>query len=156
MKAWWLQLNAREQRLISALSAVVIVFILYSLIWQPLNTHIEKGEQKLDKRNELLAWVTSETARYQAAKGQLARPSSGSISSIVNRSARSYDISIARIQPQNNDVQVWIDSVSFTQLLQWLAQLAEKEGIQVLNIDIAASERSGEVQVKRLQLGRSE
>ncbi|GLX78920.1 type II secretion system protein M [Thalassotalea insulae] len=155
MKAWWQQLNAREQQLVSALSAVLVIFILYSFIWQPLNNNIENGHRKLKQRQELLTWVTTQTLRYQSLKGNAVSKSTGSLSSIINRSAKAYDISIARIQPQSNDVQVWIDNIAFSQLLLWLEQLSNKEGIEVLNIDLTQGEQAGAVRVKRLQLGKS-
>ncbi len=154
MKAWWQQLNAREQRLVASLSAVLVVFILYNAIWRPLNNNIENGQNKLIRQQELLAWVTSETSKYNALKGHVSHASSGSLSSIINRSAKSNNITIARIQPDSADVQVWIDNVSFSRLLTWLEQLASKEGIQVQNIDLTRADKAGEVRVKRLQLGK--
>lgn len=62
---------------------------------------------------------------------------------------------ITRVQPQSNNVQVWIDNVSFNQLLTWLEQLANNEGIQVKVIDLSQGEQPGQVRVKRLQLGKN-
>ncbi len=154
MKNWWLQLNNRERQLVSGLAAVVVIFILYSFVWQPLNNSIEKGRKKLERQQSLLSWVTSETARYQANKGNGRPITSGSLSSTINRTARTNNITIARVQPQNSDVQVWIDNASFTDLLTWLEQLSINEGIQVKNIDLTSAEQSGQVRVKRLQLGK--
>ncbi len=154
MKEWWLQLNNREQQLVSGLGAVVVIFVLYSFIWKPLNSNIEQGIKKLERQQSLLSWVASETSRYQANKGNRRPTSSVSVSSIINRTARAQGITIARVQPQNSDVQVWIDNTSFNALLTWLQQLSVNEGIQVKNIDLTGVEQSGEVRVKRLQLGR--
>lgn len=154
MKDWWLQLNSRERQLVGGLGVVVVVFIFYSFVWQPLNDNIEQGKRKLERQQSLLSWVTSETARYQANKGNGRVSSSGSLSSVINRTARSNGITIARVQPQSNDIQVWIDNASFSGLLTWLEQLSVNEGIQVKNIDLTSTEQSGQVRVKRLQLGR--
>jgi len=155
MKAWWLQLNQREQHLVSSLGAVFVVFLLYSLIWQPLNENIEKGQQKLARQQSLLAWVNSETARFNAAKGSSSRrTSSGSLSSVINRSASSNNITITRVQPQGTDIQVWIDNIAFTQLLNWLEHLSTSEGVFVKAIDLTSGDESGLVRVKRLQLGK--
>ena len=155
MKAWWLGLNSREQRLIGSLAGVLMVFIFYSFIWQPLNENIDKGQKKLTRQQELLTFVNKETQRFQAEKKSgNSQASSGSLSSIVNRSARQQSITITRIQPQSNSVQVWIDNIAFSQLLAWLEQLADKEGIQVDTIDLTKGEQPGQVRVKRLQLGK--
>lgn len=156
MKVWWNGLNKREQKLVASLSLVVIVFIFYSLVWTPLHENIEKGEQKLQRQQALLTFVIQETAKYAAAdKNNSNQASSGSLSSIINRSANKNDITIARVQPQNNDVQVWIDNVAFEKLLKWLAHLSNNENIHVKAIDLSKSDDEGQVRVKRLQLGRS-
>jgi general secretion pathway protein M len=156
MKAWWLALNTREQKLIASLSGVFIIFLLYSFIWQPQKESIDKGQKKLARQQELLAWVSSETTRYKAAnKNGQGQSSAGSLSSIINRSAKQNNLSITRVQPQGGDIQVWIDNVAFKQLLSWLQQLSNDEGIQVKAIDLTRGEQAGQVRVKRLQLGRS-
>lgn len=155
MKAWWIQLNAREQTLVSSLGAVLVIFILYSVVWKPLNDNIAQAEKKLTNRESLLDFVSAETQRYKAVN--LASPTkslAGSLSSIINQTARAQQITITRLQPQSKDVQVWIDSVSFDKLLTWLSDISNNEGIHVQTIDFAQAEQSGQVRVKRLQLGK--
>jgi len=154
MKLWWQQLNLREQRLVSVVAGVFIVFAFYSFVWQPLNENIAKAEKKIQTQQVLLTWVSDNIVRYQSTKGNSAKKSSGSLSSIINRSANQYNFVITRLQPQGNDMQVWIDSVPFSQLLFWLEHLGNKEGLQVKAIDLTAAEREGEVKLRRLQLTR--
>ena len=40
MKAWWLQLNSREQQLFSALAAFIVIFLFFNLVWKPLDENI--------------------------------------------------------------------------------------------------------------------
>jgi general secretion pathway protein M len=153
MKAWWQQLNTREQRLVGAMAALIIIFILYSTIWQPLNDKLTGANEKVARQQTLLTWVSENTAHYQKAKrNSSVKNSQGSLSGIVNKSANSYKLTITRMQPQGDTLQVWIDSVSFTQLLFWLEHLANNEGLKVKGIDLTLAERAGEVRVRRLQL----
>lgn len=153
IQPWWQQLNLREQRLILALGSAVSVFLLYSLLWQPLNTSLANAEIKLTQRQALLTWVNENTARYQNIKPNTKnKPSSGSLSSIINRTANQYQLTITRMQPQGDSLQVWLDSAAFTQLLFWLEHLANNEGLQVQAIDLASGDKAGEVRVRRLQL----
>ena len=117
MKTWWQQLNIREQRLVVVMSALISIFILYSLIWQPMNESIETSKVKIERQQELLTWVQESAQRYQQAKRNGGRSSGESLSSIVNRTSRLEKISITRMQPQGDDLQVWIDEISFNQLL---------------------------------------
>lgn len=155
MKAWWQQLNTREQRLVGVMATLVMIFILYSVIWQPLNDNLADANKKLVRQQALLTWVTENTAHYQKAKRNTKTSNSrGSLSGIVNTSANSYQLTITRMQPQGDSLQVWIDNVPFTKLLFWLEHLANNEGLQVQGIDLSHAERTGEVRVRRLQLAK--
>ena len=154
MKTWWQQLNLREQRLIMAMAAAISVFILYGLIWQPLNENIASSKLKIERQQALLSWVEDNTKRYKQAKLTSGSRSGASLSSIVNRTSRQNDIIITRMQPQADDLQVWIDEISFNQLLTWLEQLASREGLRVKNIDLSLADEQGVVRVRRLQLGK--
>jgi general secretion pathway protein M len=155
MKAWWQQLNTREQRLVSVMSVLMSIFILYGLIWQPLTENIEKTTLKLERQQALLTWVAEKTQRYQQAKRNARANSGASLSSIVNRTSSANNITITRMQPRGDDLQVWIDEISFNQLLTWLEQLAISDGLQVKNIDLSSADLQGMVRVRRLQLGKS-
>ena len=155
IKAWWQGLNIREQRLMIVMSSVIAVFLLYSLLWQPLNENLSKTEQKLASRQALLSWVTENTVRYQNVKSTSGgKKSRGSLSSVINRTANQQQLTITRMQPQGDNVQVWLDSAPFTQLLFWLEHLANNEDLQVQAIDLTQTDKQGEVRVRRLQLGR--
>ena len=74
---------------------------------------------------------------------------------VVNRTAFNHKIKIARLQPQAQELQVWIDTVQFDDLLLWLSTLVEQHGIQVQIIEIAREDLApGLVKVRRLQLSR--
>jgi len=155
IKVWWQGLNLREQRLVLAMGSAFTVFLLYSVMWQPLNESLEKTTKKLASRQALLTWVTENTARYQSVKSSGSnKKSSGSLSSIINRTANQQQLTITRLQPQGETLQVWLDSAPFTQLLFWLENLANNEGLQVQAIDLTQSDKQGEVRVRRLQLAR--
>ncbi len=153
-KQKWQQLNAREQSLLIVMSVVIGIFLFYSLIWQPLNDNLAKAAKKLEKQQALLVWVQEKTQQYQQAN-PTTKHRGGSLTGIVNRTARSKNINVTRMQPQGDDLQVWIDEVPFEQLLKWLEQLAMNEGVLIKAIDITKADSNGVVQVRRLQLGRS-
>jgi len=154
-KTWWQGLNLREQRIVMAVAITFSIFLLYTLIWQPLNDSLDNSQKRLASRQALLTWVTDNTARYESAKSTGGtQKSNGSLSSIVNRTANQQQLTITRMQPQGEIIQVWLDNVPFDQLLIWLESLANKEGLQVQAIDLTQGDNQGEVRVRRLQLGK--
>ena len=46
MKAWWEDLNIREQRLVIAMAVFVTIGILYFSIWRPLNDSLASANLK--------------------------------------------------------------------------------------------------------------
>ena len=153
IKTWWQGLNMREQRLVLVMGIGATAFLVYSLLWLPLNENLANTQKRLESRQALLSWVAENTARYQRAKTTTGTSKSqGSLSSIVNRTASGQQLTITRMQPQGETLQVWLDSAPFTQLLFWLEQLANEEGLQVQAIDLSKGENPGEVRVRRLQL----
>jgi len=154
-KQKWQQLNAREKSLILIMSVIIGIFIFYTLIWQPVNSRIIKAEKKRIRQQQLLHWVQEKTQQYQQTK-HLGKRNSGSLTGIINRTARQHKINITRMQPQGDDLQVWLDEAPFEQLLHWLEQLTISEGIKIKAIDISKTDTQGVVQVRRLQLGKYE
>jgi len=155
MKQWWQELNVREQKSVAAMATVIVIFVFYSIIWQPLNENLAKSTKKLERQQALLTWVNNNTALYQQVNTGGNTKSTGSISSIVNRTASNYQINVTRMQPQGYELQVWIDEVAFKDLLKWLDRLSLSEGLQVKGIDLTRGEQSGVVRVRRLQLGKN-
>ncbi len=51
-----------------AMAAAISVFILYGLIWQPLNENIASSKLKIERQQALLSWVEDNTKRYKQAK----------------------------------------------------------------------------------------
>ncbi len=156
MKTWWQQLNGREQKLVATMAGVIFIFLFYLLVWQPLNQSMSKTQQKLQRQQQLLSWVQESTRQYQQAKrGNTSTRGNASLSSIVSRMAKQNQLTITRLQPQGDDLQIWIDQVAFVKLLAWLELIANQEGLYVKAIDLSNTEQAGVVQVKRLQLGKS-
>jgi general secretion pathway protein M len=78
----------------------------------------------------------------------------GSLTQLVNRTTRSSGIPVARMQPQGDELQVWIDQVAFNDLMAWLEQL-EQQGVMIIQSDVSEVDLAGFVKVQRLQLGKA-
>ena len=155
LKSMFLQLSEREQRLVAISAALVFVAIFYWGIWSPLNMSLEQDKKAVENQIELLAWVqkNANKAVQLRSGGDNKNVFSGSLPQAVNQSANSLKIAISRMQPQGEELQVWIDQAPFNDILSWL-QALEKTGISVLDIDIAESGLPGQVKIRRLKLGK--
>ncbi len=146
-------LSDREQRLVLICGVAIIVGAFYWLIWSPINQSIEQNSQKIVAKTDLLSYVQSSAERLKGASSSQSKTFSGSLTQAVNSGASRYKISITRMQPQGEELQVWIDNVDFSQMMSWLNDL-ERSGVKIIVADIAESDTQGFVKVRRLQLGK--
>jgi general secretion pathway protein M len=158
LKAYLDGLEARERKLLLAAAVAVVFAIFYWGMWAPLKGAVIEQQQMLAADEGRLAdmkraVIDVVSLQEQNAQGQV--NSGGSLSSVVNRTAKAQKVVIARIQPQGEDLQVWIDQVPFNVFLQWLEVLKSQYGIQVSSLDLSTEAEAGVVRIRRLQLTRS-
>lgn len=156
LKGVFLQLSAREQRLVLISAVFVILAIFYWGIWSPLNTSLERSQNSVKNQQELLVWVQQNANRAVQLRSSTGNKGSfsGSLPQVVNQSASRMKIAISRMQPQGDELQVWIDQAPFNDVLSWLQSL-EKTGVTILDVDIAEADAPGLVKIRRLKLGKS-
>ncbi|GAC24142.1 MAG: type II secretion system protein M [Alteromonadaceae bacterium] len=156
LKQKFSQLTEREQRLVLISAVVVVVGMFYWLVWSPLNQAIERDQKALDSQKSLLSWVQKNANRaiqLRAAKG-VSAGFNGSLAQAANQTAANANIPIARMQPQGDELQVWVDQAPFNGVLDWLKSL-EEMGVSILDLDIAEADAPGQVKIRRLKLGKS-
>lgn len=157
LQGWWRGISTREQRLVAVGGGIFLIGLCYWLIWQPVTNRIAERERQVINQQQTLAWLKEkgqEVLAMQAGSGRQI-DTSGTLDGVVNRTAFNQKIKIARLQPQGQELQVWIDTVPFDDLLLWLATLSDQHGVQVQIIEVARENLApGLVKVRRLQLSR--
>lgn len=153
---WFSQLAPREQALLKVGSVILIIAGFYGLVWAPMNASIERETKLLAQQQALSTWVVQQQAKVLQFRRQGPGKATlkGSLVQAVNQTARASNITLTRMQPNNDEVQVWIDEVGFNPLMKWLGSL-DTTGVRVLQVDITEAGAPGNVKVRRLQLGKS-
>jgi len=156
LKSRYAALSEREQKLVALSGIVILIALFYFIVWQPLSSAIEREQAALKSQQSLLTWVTSRSQRAQLlrASGSSTAVFNGSLPQAVNTTTNRHNIAITRMQPQGDDLQVWIDEAAFNDLLSWL-QALERMGVLIKQVDITDADKSGHIQVRRLQLGKA-
>ncbi|KKO44603.1 type II secretory pathway protein [Arsukibacterium ikkense] len=146
---WWAGLAAREQRLVSVAAVVLGIGALYWFIWQPLHQSIVTKKVALTQAQLQLAQLQQALPQLRQASASQTRVG-GSLAQIVSNSSRSFNIRVSRMQPQNDQLQLVLEDVPFEQLLRWLAQLQSTNGVKLVSLDVANTDSSGIVRVRRM------
>lgn len=134
MKEWFDSLEERERNLLLMLGGVLIIAVLYFAIYQPLTNKLTLAKEGVAREQQLLSWVeknATKLALLRANSGVSANANGGSLEQIINSTARRYQLTINRIQPQSNKLQVSLDSASFVTLLQWIQELQLSSGMVI-------------------------
>ena len=121
------------------LSIIFSAFMLLGIIFL-LNSWLtsQKSDSLLDL--ELQKDLLNKTKRAVLLKSQIKnteKVSSGNISSTISSMARSYSLTIDRIQPSDKDeVTVSINNAKFIDLYNWLINLEKDSGISPVKVSI--------------------
>ncbi|MGI9222236.1 MAG: type II secretion system protein GspM [Woeseiaceae bacterium] len=148
MKDWFTGLEQREQIFVGGGAVVVVIAIIYSMIWVPLDT----GQKELAQ--DVAVWERS-LAELKPLKGMQPVSSNGSptVSAGSNQTpvvivdqtlrARGLDRALKRSQPTTSDgIRVEFDNVAFDDLVLWLGDLSTQYGMQVSSGSMSTSSQS--------------
>ena len=147
MKEWFAGLNQREQLSIFVLGIALVLYLLYMLAWAPL----AQRREELALQNESVAQslqrvdaMVSEILRLR--EGGVASTAQRNLTSLVNQSTSRHGLQVSRLQPNSRgDIQVRLENAVFDDLLAWLDDVENREGLLVTEIAITRSGNAGRV-----------
>jgi type II secretory pathway component PulM len=148
LKEWFSGLNQREQLSVVALGCALVLYLLYMLAWRPLaerreqlavqNTSVAQSLQRVDA-------MVSEIIRLRDSGGANTT-SQRNLTALVNQSTSRHALQVSRLQPNSRgDIQVRLENAVFDDLLAWLDELENREGLLVAEVAITQSGTTGRV-----------
>lgn len=137
MKDWFSSLESREQAFVAGGAVFVVIALVYTLLWMPLDRNHRQLLASVDTWQQALAELGP--LRALVGSGQPSRPQGAVNSSqapiiIVDQTLRSrgLDQYRRRSQPTTaNGVRVEFESVAFDELVLWLGDLSDEFGMHV-------------------------
>lgn len=155
LKAWWYGLATREQQLVGAGGFMLVIAVFYFGIWSPISNAEEAALGRLKAQQQTLSYVKDTANRLAGLRQSGSRPSlTGSMTNVVNQTASRYGLTITRMQPQGNKIQLWMDDVPFDALLGYLGDLVQQKGLSLELLDVGETDTPGMVKVRRIQLAQ--
>lgn len=145
---WWNGLARREQQLVLLCLPILLLGVFYWLLWQPLHQAKQRNVVALQQVEQ--QWQSLQQAKPLLQRAAAPTERSGSLAQIISTSARSFNIRVSRMQPQNEQLQLVLDDVAYDQVLPWLHQLHYQHGVRLQHIDLATTDASGIVRVRRM------
>ena len=142
LKAWYTNLQLREQRIVLAGAIALCVLVLFGGIVLPLESAVSAAVKTRDTRTADLAWMRINAAEVQAGGDTVTEDVSQPPVVLVDRVGREAGLGTALrgTQPTAAGVRVQLESAPFDTLVTWLATLDERYGfaIESISVDRAA------------------
>lgn len=154
MKAWWVALPLRQQRLVMALAVVVVGVLFFVGIWEPLTQAREARRAEVVYHQNTLNSLVEAQSDIEALRNNQSRMQTDpnqSLLRLADESARAAGLagSLTRIEPVNeNQVNVWLGGARFDEVMAWLSALSVSTGIQVEQMSATRQVDGAEVDVR--------
>lgn len=147
MKEWFAQLNQREQLSLVVLGFVVGLYLLYMLAWAPLADKREQlalQNQGIARSLQQVDAMASEVLRLREGGG--VNTSQRNLTALINQTTSRRGLQVSRLQPNSRgDIQVRLEAAAFDELLAWLDEIENREGLLVTEVAITQSGAGGRV-----------
>jgi len=144
VKEWFAALNQREQLSLVLLAFALGMYLLYMLAWVPLAERRDQlvvQNQDTARSLQRVDAMVSEISRLRAGGGALS--TQRNLTALVNQSTSRHSLQVSRLQPNSRgDIQVRLENAVFDDLVAWLDEVENREGLLVTEVAIT---RTGEV-----------
>jgi general secretion pathway protein M len=147
MKDWFLQRNQREQVSLLVLAFALGLYLLYMLIWSPLDSMRDNLELQNTGVAATLQRVDAMVSEVMHLRDSGASTSSRrNLTSLINKSTSRLELQVSRLQPNaRGEIQVRLESATFDTVLLWLHEMEYREGLLVREVSITQAGSVGRV-----------
>ncbi len=155
LQSWWQSISQREKRMVLVCGLIGLIAIIFWGVLQPLNERSALAKSRIQTEKQLLDWVSQRADEITTLRkqGGIVR-SSEPLNQVIMTSTRQFNVELIRVQPRGEMMQVWVQPLPFSKLVDWIAYLKETQGVDVDFIDIQRGKQPGLIEVQRLQLKR--
>ncbi|UWR29082.1 type II secretion system protein M [Sulfitobacter sp. W002] len=143
------RLSRREKLLIALVIPLALLVALYRFAWMPL----QAGEAQA--RADIAAYRLVQDTAALAAQTKIAPTAPINDTPLATRitsSASAAQLTLRRIEPENDGIRVTLDDTPFATLLLWLADLEEQHDVTLEALEIDRRPAPGVISA-RLLLG---
>lgn len=150
MKNWYENLEAREQIIVLVGAVIVMVALIYSLVWIPVDKRhtqvansVTNWERSLVELRPLRSLAASSSVRDGAAS---VSSSQQAPIIIVDQTLRSRGLEQYRRRSQPttaNGIRVEFENVAFDELVLWLGDLSQQHAMQVQAGSLSQASQAG-------------
>ncbi len=151
LKSKYWALPHRDRLALNLLSIFFsILFFVYG-VFLPAHNYAKDADVSYAKNNEEYQWFKSKEPEVRALKNvaRTVRTDDKSMLSLASSTAKQRNLTFKRTEPEgDNGLRVWLEDVSFNDLIMWLDTLNSRNGVVPKQISIDRQETPGKASAK--------
>lgn len=149
-RVWFEQREPREQMALRVLAIALALTLLWLLIWQPLQHGHQSAVDDYQRNARLKAWIEDNGNAVRGAAQSNAKVSAGADwIAQLSRSADSAGVALRGFSPEGEQaVRIQIEAQPFAEVLSWLQQLENEQGIRVANAEFSSTSSPGLINLR--------
>jgi len=151
---WYEGREPGEKPIIVALTALVVISLLWLMIWKPLSEWRTFSENRYVNAQSVWDWMqANEADARQTARSGAGGATTRSLLPVITRAANSHGLRLNRLQPEaDGAVSVVLQAQSFNAMLKWLDELEQQHKVSVQRVSLDAEGKPGLINAQlRLQ-----
>ena len=130
-----------------ALGLVLVLYLLYVLLWSPLDSKrdsLEVQNRSVSGTLQRVDAMVSELLHLRDTGVQAG--SRRNLTSLINQSTSRLQLQVSRLQPNSRgEIQVRMENAAFDDVLAWLHEMEYREGLLVREVSITQAGAVGRV-----------
>ena len=149
-RAWFEQREPREQLSLRVLAIALALTLLWLLIWKPLQHGRQSAVDDYQRNARLKTWIEDNSNAVRGATRNNASVSAGADwIAQLSRSADSAGVALRGFSPEGEQsVRIQIEAQPFAEVLSWLQQLENEQGIRVANAEFSSTSSPGLINLR--------
>lgn len=149
MKEWFAKLDQREQLSLILLAIALLLYLLYILVWSPLDSRrddLQVQNAAIAESRVRVDAMVSQLLELRKNGGQVG--GSRNLTSEINESTRRFNLPVMRLQPNSRgEIQVRIENAAFDKVMQWLYEVEYTKGLLVREASLTQAGAVGHVNI---------
>ena len=147
IKSWYSGLNIRERNMVLILGIMMVLLILFIAVVLPLKNYMNDLDDRVATAKRDLPEVAAKVQALQSRSGSQQPSSRQSLNQLITNSSKRYGLKFSRIEERKRDeeIQVRLDDVEFDQLLRWVGQLEQQQGLVIDTLRVSDTDDIGMV-----------
>tara|TARA_R110002110_G_scaffold91264_2_gene237542 strand:- start:164250 stop:164726 length:477 start_codon:yes stop_codon:yes gene_type:complete len=150
MKDWFVQLTQREQLSVLILGLALLLYVVYLLLWSPLDNMRDAMAQQnrgVAASLQRVDTMVSELVQLRASGGN-SGGTSRNLTALVNQSTGRWQLQVSRLQPNSRgEIQVRLENAVFDDVMSWLHEMEFREALVLREVSITQAGTVGQVNV---------